>query len=256
MGPPSPCPLPPSLPPRPPSPAPVLMRPGRGFKRARRLPPDVQLRRGAGAERSGRQPAVGAVQPGGARCFALCCSPRIASPLLSAPPGCVAPRRHVARPASPRWVPRGAGSGPTGRARSIAPTRRDPLPVCSQAPSCSPAPCAGATARVSWPPSSLRLSDRGVSPSDRLCPFLPAGRSRRSGPRVPARRFPAARPVAAASGRESPPDGAGERCERRGRGPPGRAAPEPGSRCFPGAGRAPPCAGGGGGGGTVEGRGG
>lgn len=47
-----------------PAPAPVLMRPGRGLKRARRRPPAVQLRRGAGAGRRGR-PRHGSPRWGG-----------------------------------------------------------------------------------------------------------------------------------------------------------------------------------------------
>lgn len=58
-----------------------------------------------------------------------------------------------------------AGSGGAGGAG--AEQRPDTLPVCSQAPSCSPARCAAATARVSWPLSLLHIpwgfSPRSIS---------------------------------------------------------------------------------------------
>lgn len=108
MEPPSPCPLPPSLPPRPPSPAPVLMRPGRRLKGARRLLPIVQLRGGDGSPR--QCSSVGK----------LCCLVLFASALLCSqlPRGTGASRRHVVRPTSPRWVPWGADRGRRGGRRT------------------------------------------------------------------------------------------------------------------------------------------
>lgn len=99
--------------PRPPSP--VLMRPGRGLKRERRLLLAVQP--GGGACGGDGSPRWGG--PAGAlRCVAL-----LASLLLSAPPGCGRAPPPCGSPPFSSVGTAGSGLGPAGRARSIAPTR-------------------------------------------------------------------------------------------------------------------------------------
>lgn len=101
-----------------------------------------------------------------ASCAALCCSPLLSSALSF--PGARA--RLAAMWFAPLLLGgyRGERIGAGGAG---AEHRPDPLSVCSQAPSCSPAPCAGATARVSWPPS-LHLPIGGF-PLGSSLPVLP-----------------------------------------------------------------------------------